>query len=197
MRLALLLAGNSTTNTPQVNALLALMCFHSSRFDARLSDAGDAILYYDQDESLWNQELIDTGLYFLDRSSHGDHLSKYHCEAGIAYWHTRKSDSPEKWENVLLLYDQLLTIEYSPAAALNRVFALSKVKGKQKAIVEAEKLNFTDNVFYYSLLGNLYTDVNDGKALSSYQTALNRSASTSDKATIQKNIELLKIKMAN
>ncbi|SEM80236.1 RNA polymerase sigma-70 factor, ECF subfamily [Mucilaginibacter gossypiicola] len=197
MRLALLLAGNNATNTPQVNALLALMCFHSSRFDARLSDAGDAILYLDQDESLWNQELINTGLYFLDRSSNGNHLSKYHCEAGIAYWHTRKADSPEKWENILRLYDQLLAIEYSPTAALNRIFALSKIKGKQKAIVEAEKLNFTDNVFFYSLLGNLYTNINDGKAISSYQIALNRSASNSDKATIQKNIELLKIKMAN
>ncbi|GGA96655.1 RNA polymerase sigma factor [Mucilaginibacter rubeus] len=197
MRLTLLLAGNNTTNTPEVNALLALMSFHSSRFDARLSDAGDAILYQDQDENLWNQELIESGLYFLDRSSRGDHLSKYHCEAGIAYWHTRKADSPEKWENILRLYDQLLLIEYSPTAALNRVFALSKVKGKQKAIAEAEKLNLTDNVFYYSLLGNLYTNVNDSKALSNYKTALNLSASNTDKATIQKNIELLKIKMAN
>lgn len=197
MRLTLLLASNNATNTPEINALLALMSFHSSRFDARLSDAGDAILYQDQDESLWNKELIETGLYFLDRSSRGDHLSKYHCEAGIAYWHTRKADSPDKWENILRLYDQLLLIEYSPTAALNRVFALSKVKGKQKVIAEAEKLNLTDNVFYYSLLGNLYTDVNDSKALSNYQTALNRSASISDQATIQKNIELLKMKIAN
>lgn len=197
MRLTLLLAGNNATNTPEVNALMALMSFHSSRFDARLSDAGDAILYQDQDENLWNKELIETGLYFLDRSSRGDHLSKYHCEAGIAYWHTRKADSPDKWENILRLYNQLLLIEYSPTAALNRVFALSKVKGKQKAIAEAEKLNLTDNVFYYSLLGNLYTDVNDSKALSNYQTALKLPSSNSDKVTIRKNIELLKIKMAN
>jgi RNA polymerase sigma-70 factor (ECF subfamily) len=197
MRLALLLTGNNTANTPEVNALLALMCFHSSRFDARLSEAGDTILYQDQDESLWNQELIETGLYFLDQASRGDHLSKYHCEAGIAYWHTRKADLPEKWANILQLYDQLLIIEYSPTAALNRVFALSKVKGKQKAIAEAEKLNLTDNVFYHALLGNLYTDINDSKALSNYQVAFKHATSNSDQATIRKNIELLKIKMAN
>jgi RNA polymerase sigma-70 factor (ECF subfamily) len=197
MRLTLLLAGNQTTNTPEVNALLALMSFHSSRFDARLSEAGDTILYHNQDESLWNQELIEAGLYFLDQASRGNHLSKYHCEAGIAYWHTRKADLPEKWKNILKLYDQLLIIEYSPAAALNRVFALSKVKGKQKAIAEAEKLDLTDDIFYYALLGNLYTDINDGKALNNYQIALKRSASGSDRTTISKNIELVKIKMAN
>jgi RNA polymerase sigma factor (sigma-70 family) len=197
VRLVYLLIGNDTTNIPEVNALLALMCFHSSRFDARLNETGETILYQDQDENLWDKELIDAGVYFLNQASRGEHLSKYHLEAGIAYWHTHKSDSNEKWKNILTLFDQLLALEYSPIAALNRVFAFSKIHGKEKAIIEAEKLNLPDNVFYYSLMGNLYTDINNKKALENYETALKLATSKPDQLMMNKNIELIKIKIAN
>lgn len=49
MRLTLLLTRNETTNKPLVSALLALMCFHSSRFEARQHASGDIILYEQQD----------------------------------------------------------------------------------------------------------------------------------------------------
>ena len=197
VRLVYLLIGNDTTNIPEVNALLALMCFHSSRFDARLNETGETILYQDQDENLWDKDLIDAGVYFLNQASRGDHLSKYHLEAGIAYWHTHKSDSNEKWKNILALFDQLLALEHAPIAAMNRVFAFSKIHGKEKAIIEAEKLNLPDNVFYYSLMGNLYTDINNEKALENYETALKLATSKPDQLMMNKNIELIKIKMAN
>ena len=67
MRLNYMLAENPATNIPQVNALLALMCFHSSRFEARTNEDGENILYEDQDETLWNKELIEKGEYYLSR----------------------------------------------------------------------------------------------------------------------------------
>lgn len=194
MRLTYLLIQNESTNLPQTNALMALMCFHSSRFDARTGLNGEIILYEDQDQSLWNQELIDRGTYFLSRSSTGNTLSKYHLEAGIAYWHTIKTETLEKWENILELYNNLIILEYSPIAALNRTYALSKVKGKEEAIKEAEKLNLIDNHFYYSLLGNLYSGIDTKKALQNFETALGLAKTASDKNIISKNIEHLKLK---
>ena len=188
MRLVYLLIQNSATNLPETNALMALMCFHSSRFEARTSENGEIILYEDQNETLWNQELIDRGTYFLGKSSIGDTLSKYHIEAGIAYWHTLKSDTSEKWKNILELYNHLIILEYSPIVALNRTFALSKVMGKKEAIIEAEKLNLTDNHFYYSLLGNLYTDIDNLKAKNNFEKALGLAKTHSDKNIINKNI---------
>jgi RNA polymerase sigma factor (sigma-70 family) len=188
MRLTYLLIQNESTNLPETNALMALMCFHSSRFEARTSESGEIILYEDQDESLWNQELIDRGTYFLSQSSAGDKLSKYHLEAGIAYWHTQKKDSVEKWGHILELYNNLIILEYSPIVALNRTYALSKAKNKQEAILEAEKLNLTNNHFYYSLLGNLYTDVDNAKAIQHFETALGLAKTISDKNIISKNI---------
>jgi RNA polymerase sigma factor (sigma-70 family) len=192
MRLTYLLIENKSTNLPFVNALLSLMCFHASRFEARIDHNGETILYQDQDTSLWNQELIGKGEYFLNQAFEGNEVSKYHLEAGIAYWHTLKVDTKEKWENILQLYNQLLQIEYSQVAALNRTYALSKANGKAEAIIEAEKLKLENSHLYYSLLGELYTDVDDAKAVSNYKVAHGLARSIADKALIAKKIEAIR-----
>jgi RNA polymerase sigma factor (sigma-70 family) len=84
MRLCYMLVNHPPTDKPPVNALLALMCFHASRFEARLNCHGEIVLYDDQDETLWNAELIAQGVHFSTRSALGDTLSKYHLEAAIA-----------------------------------------------------------------------------------------------------------------
>ena len=188
MRLNYLLIENANTCTPPVNALLALMCFHASRFEARINPNGDSILYEEQDTSLWNEELIKRGEFYLNKAAEGNELSKYHLEAGIAWWHTHKMETKEKWENILQLYNELLIIEYSPIAALNRTYALAKANGKQIAIKEAEKLKLSTNHLYYSLLGYLYTDIENEKAIEHLKAALKLAKSETDKATITKSI---------
>lgn len=189
MRLNYLLIQNATTNIPKVNALMALMCFHASRFEARINEEGGSVLYHEQDEQRWNQELIQRGHYFLNNASTGDQLSNYHLEAGIAYWHTQKEDSSEKWTTILTLYDSLLALGYSPVVAINRAFAVSKVHGKNAGIREAEKLDLSENQFYHSLLGSLYTGVDNAKALQHYERALKLAGSPADRVTIKKNME--------
>ena len=191
MRLTYLLVGNEQTNKPEVNALLSLMCFHSSRFNARKMNNGEIILYSEQDESLWNQELITRGAYFLRQASTGVNISKYHLEAGIAFWHTIKKDSKEKWESILQLYNELLIKEYSPVAALNRTYALSMVHGKEAAIEAAEKLNLERNHFYFTLLGELYKDIDKQKALLNYQKALSLAKTQTDKQLLKRKIDLI------
>jgi RNA polymerase sigma-70 factor (ECF subfamily) len=192
MRLCYMLIENSSTNKPPVNALLSLMCFHASRFEAREGENGEHILYDDQDINLWNAELISKGAYFLKCATTGNTLSKYHIEASIAYWSTQKNDTKEKWENVLQLYNRLLQIAYSPIAALNRTFALSKATGKAQAIAEAEKLKLTDNQFYFTLLGELYTGIDNDQAKSNFKTALSIARTTANKQVIQKKLEQLR-----
>ena len=191
MRLTWLLQENKQTNSPTVNALLSLMCFHSSRFDARTNDKGELILYNDQDISLWDKELIGKGNLYLSQAATGSKLSKYHLEAAIAYWHTNQTDSKEKWENILQLYNQLLQIEYSPMAALNRTFALSKAFGKKEAIIEAEKLDLTENHLYHSLSGYLFTGLDKEKALNHYTKALTLARTNNDKTIIRNKIKTL------
>ena len=194
MRLNYFLIENETTNKPIVNALMALMCFHASRFEARTNQIGEPILYNQQDKNLWNEELIAKGNFYLIQSAQGNELSKYHLEANIAYWHSSKMENPKKWDNILQAYNQLLLIEYSPITALNRTYALAQVKGKQTAIIEAEKLNLTDNHFYFSLLGNLYTDIDKAKAISYFEMALQKAKNDNDKSLLNKKLNDLKKK---
>ena len=190
MRLTLLLIDNSPTNLPKVNALLSLMCFHASRFDARYKDNGEFVLYEDQDKSLWNQELIQRGEFYLNQSSVGDQLSKYHLEAAIAFWHTQEEE--EKWENILQLYNVLLQIEYSPIAALNRTYALAKANSNDQAIKEAMKLNLEKNHLYHCLLAELYQEENPKKSLNHLAKALKLSNSDQEKTFICVKIDKIK-----
>ena len=191
MRLTFLLIENENTNKPAVNALLSLMCFHSSRFEARINENGDIILYEDQDVSLWDQELISKGKYYLNQASQGSQLSRYHFEAAIAYWHTKKKDTQQKWESILQLYNKLLQLAYSPVAALNRTYALAKANGYKEAIIEAEKLNLAEDHLYHSLLGHLYAATDKEKALQHFKMSLHLARSDADKITINKNIDKL------
>jgi predicted RNA polymerase sigma factor len=188
MRLTYMLIENELTNQPDVNALFALMCFQASRFEARKGENGEMVLYDDQDEALWNRELIAKGAYYSKQAAKGNSLSKYHIEANIAYWYTIKEDTAEKWENILQLFNHLLMIAYSPIAALNRTYALSKVRGNEAAILEAEKLNLTTNHFYFTLLGELYKDTDKEKAKEIFLKALKLAKSHADKQTIQNKL---------
>ncbi len=189
-RLAVLLTENPLTNTAQVNALLALMCFQSSRLAARTNDRNEAVLFEEQDRNLWDQSLIQRGNYYLINATNADEISKYHLEAGISYWHTTSTDK-KKWRNILKLYNQLILIEYSPVTALNRTFAFAKVYGNRKAVVEAEKLKLTDNHYYHALLGYLYSETEIPKAIENFETALKLTKSKTEKQTLKKKIKRL------
>ena len=112
MRLLELLIEPYAAQIPKINALYALMCFHSSRLDARKGQNGQLILYQNQDESLWDKSLIERGVVHLHQATKGETATKYHIEASLAYWMTIKQDTREKWEQVLKLYNLLLFQEY-------------------------------------------------------------------------------------
>ncbi|MCB0658353.1 MAG: sigma-70 family RNA polymerase sigma factor [Saprospiraceae bacterium] len=185
IRLCYLLITNPETNLPETNALLALMCFHASRFPARKDQNGHFILYHLQNESLWNQELITQGMYFLNQAAQGDRLTRYHLEASIAYWHTQKEDTQLKWENILQLYNHLLTLHYSPIAALNRTYAVAKVYGNATGRMEAEKLGLTNNPYYCSLLASLYADDQPERSLQLLDQAILLSGTDPERRLLQ------------
>jgi len=192
MRLGIMLTEYERTNLPKTNALMALMCFHASRFDARLKKEDSLVLYEEQDETLWDAALISQGKRFLSLSVAGNELSSYHLEARIAYWHCRKEDSREKWEAILELYNQLLLLNYSPSVALHRTFALYKANGREAALAEAKKLKLENNHFYFLLLGELYKDLDNELAKQYYQRACDLSKTQMEKRGIQEKMDRLK-----
>lgn len=192
IRLCSLLVESPTTNLPCVNALLALMCFHASRLDARLDTAGQLIAYHDQDPARWNMDLVTKGAWLLRQAAQGDHLSRYHLEAGIAFWHTQHEDTAEKWEGILQLYDQLLALEYSPVAAMNRAYAVGKARSRTEGIREAKQLGLTDNYLYYALLGELYAGLNNPLAILNFEKSLAMAPAGGDLRSVEKRLQLLR-----
>jgi RNA polymerase sigma factor (sigma-70 family) len=166
LRLGILLKEHPKTNLPKTNALLALMCFHASRFNARQTGQKISILYDQQDTSLWDVTMIKQGVYFLDLSAQGNEISSYHLEARIAYWHCLKDDSKEKWDNILQLYNQLLLVNY----------------------IEAIKLKLEHNHFYYLLLGELYTTIDNAAAKLNYEKAYDLAKTKTEKQLIKDKI---------
>jgi len=153
MRLALFLTEQSFLPQQDTQALIVLMCFHASRMDSRLSPTGQHILYLEQNRQKWNKDLIRQGELYLSRSAKGNKVSKYHLEAAIAYWHT--TDADNKWNQIVLLYDQLLNLEQSPIIAMNRIYALARSSSVSEALQEAKALNLDSN-YYYWLMAELY-----------------------------------------
>ncbi len=191
VRLTSYLVENKSTNTPQVNALLALMCFQSSRLNARTDDSGEVILFDKQDRNLWDQTLIDRGNYHLVNACSGNEITTYHLEAGIAYWHTSPPNR-DKWKHILQLYNQILVLEYSPMTALNRAFAFSKIYGHKKAVKEVLKLDLTTSNFYHALLGYLYASYDRETAIQHYANAIDLTKSKSEQNLLKQEIARLR-----
>jgi RNA polymerase sigma-70 factor (ECF subfamily) len=186
IRLTLLLTQYHLTNTPAANALMALCCYQCSRLDAR----SEGELFEQQDRSLWDQSLIDRGNIYLVNACSGEEASTYHLEAAIAYWHTIPGDDG-KWPHILSLYDQLLTLDYSPIKALNRAFAYAKVSGKEAAIAEVGKLGLEGNGEYHQLLGYLYTGLEREQAIRHHKKAIALTKSRWERQNLERLLESL------
>ena len=192
MRLTLMLLAHPGTRLPHISALLSLMCFHASRFDARLDPDGIMLLYDEQDPSLWDRDLIQRGEYYLNQAAVGEKASAYHLEAAIAYWHTRSEESPEKWQNILQLYNHLLQVAYSPMAALNRTYALARAGHLEAAIKAAEQLNLGAHHLYHALLGQLHAQHGVTSGIPHFERALSLAPNTQDRRILQGKIDALR-----
>jgi len=188
LNLTYLLLANPLTNNHATNALMSLMCFHTSRLEARQSANGGIVLYEDQDNTLWGKEFIEKGFYYLQQASKWEISSTYYIEASIAYWHTVDNSNPDKWESILKLYDVLLSVNNSPIVALNRIWAFSKVNGNILAIKEAEKLDLKTNHFYFILLAELFKDIDINKSVNHLTKALHLCKTDTERETIKKKI---------
>jgi RNA polymerase sigma factor (sigma-70 family) len=115
----------------EVHALLALMELQASRTAARRGSKGEAILFPDQDRSLWDYAQIQRGMTALEQAQRlGGGAKPYALQAAIAACHMRARTVEETdWDRIVLLYDALFEINPSPIVALNRAVAVGMAQG--------------------------------------------------------------------
>jgi RNA polymerase sigma factor (sigma-70 family) len=115
----------------EVHALVALMELQASRNAARRGRNGEAVLFPDQDRSLWDYAQIQRGMTALEQAQRlGGGAKSYALQAAIAACHMRARSAEETdWDRIVLIYDALLEINPSPVVALNRAVAVGMVQG--------------------------------------------------------------------
>jgi len=150
MRLARLLLQHPFGATPSSYALSALMCLNRARMPARVDASGKLNSLFDQDRSLWDQKLISEGLRLLELSAQGAELTEYHVEAGIAAVHaTAPTMQATNWEEIVSLYDTLMTIRPTPIVALNRAIAVGQRDGADCGLRELRTIHDSDRLSKY------------------------------------------------
>jgi RNA polymerase sigma factor (sigma-70 family) len=192
MRLTLLLTENKITALPQVFALLALMCYHTSRFEARVNDNGFIVLLEDQDRSRWNRSLIAKGNEYLALAAEGEMIHDFHIEAAIASLHANASTfESTDWKLILTLYDRLMQTNQSPVVALNRWLVVGHIDGSQAALDGLLQLQpLRHNSYYHAALGELYFKLHDKtSAKESYRVALEITNSEAEKELLLRKMK--------
>jgi RNA polymerase sigma-70 factor (ECF subfamily) len=160
MRLTSLLVEHPIAATPATHALAALMCLHAARLPARVDSSGNLRSLFDQDRSRWDSQLISEGQRYLDLSATGSELTEFHIEAAIAWIHaTANSTEDTDWEEIVSLYDTLMTLRPSPVIALNRAIAIAQHEGSKRGLEEIRAITDRDRLatylFYHAALGEL------------------------------------------
>jgi RNA polymerase sigma-70 factor (ECF subfamily) len=125
---------------PEAQGLLSLMLLHDSRRTARMSPQGDLILLEHQDRSLWNRDQIDEGARLVRDAIASGRGGPYAIQAAIAAVHAEAPTAEATdWNEIVGLYDVLMTMAPSPVVDLNRAVAIAMRDGPAPglAIVDA------------------------------------------------------------
>ncbi len=164
IRLNGILLANEACNTPATNALMSLMYFHASRFEARTDTLGRLITLENQDRKAWNQHYIEQGISYLERATTGAFLNSYYLQAAISGLHCRAARYADtRWTEILQLYDILIRINPTPVARLNRVVVLAKARSVDEALSNLEEIEkkepfVRENHLYYAIKGDLLSE---------------------------------------
>jgi RNA polymerase sigma factor (sigma-70 family) len=126
---------------PEPLGLLALMCLHLARAEARFDSDGNLILLPNQDRTRWNRRAIAEAIALIEQAAKIRRPGSYQLQAAIMACHA-EADSWEAtdWLQILGLYDMLVQIEPSPVVRLNRAVALRQVAGVETALAEVNAL---------------------------------------------------------
>jgi len=191
MRLCILLTENPKTNLPQANALLALMCYHISRFNTRLDDKGFIVLLKDQDRTQWNKYLISKGNEYMEHAAKGGAIHEFHIEAAIASVHANAANYEDtNWQMILQLYDSLLKRTENPVVELNRCVVIGEIDGPEAAIDELLQMKGLEaNCYYNTALAEMYLRANHKpEARKSFEKALLLTSSHAESELIIRKI---------
>jgi len=199
LRLTGLLLEARATAHPDVHALAALFCFGAARLPARLDEHGVFVPLEDQDRSRWDRARIERGLVHLGRSAAGDHMSRWHLEAGIACEHAiAPSVQKTDWDRIAGFYQVLAQQAWSPVVALNRALAVAErdgiEAGRRELIALAGEPKLSRYPFYWAARADLERRAGcHAAAREYYERAIVLARSPAERVSFERRIQSLEI----
>jgi RNA polymerase sigma-70 factor (ECF subfamily) len=156
----------------EILGLLALMLLIDARRDARVV-GGDLVLLSGQDRTLWDESKIDEGRALVRICLTRNRPGTYQLQAAINAVH---SDAPSAartdWQQILELYDQLLSIAPGAVVALNRAVAVAEVHGVVRALELVDAIDLPKYHLYHAVRADLLRRIGrTADAASAYRLA--------------------------
>ncbi|MCW2877137.1 MAG: polymerase subunit sigma-24, partial [Sphaerisporangium sp.] len=144
----------------EVRGLLALLLANHARRATRTTADGRLLLLEEQDRLAWDQEAIAEAHDLVLGALRGGNPGRFALQAAIAALHaTAPKYGDTDWDQILVVYDELLKAWPSPVVALNRAVAVAMVCGPATALAEVEALEQDERLAGYRYLPAIKADL--------------------------------------
>jgi RNA polymerase sigma factor (sigma-70 family) len=142
-----------------VAGLMALILLTDARRATRLDHDGQLVLLADQDRRQWDRSAIDEGISLVRQALRRRPPGRFALMAAIAAVHAEAGSwQATDWQEIVGLYDLLVTIWPSPVVALNRAVAIGLAKGPDAGLEALDALATEPLLARYSYMASARAD---------------------------------------
>lgn len=186
LRLARTLAG-LMPEQPEVQGLLALLLLIASRRDAAAAPDGTPIVLADQDRTRWDRSLIAEGQTIVRHVLATGRPGPYQLQAAIQAVHAdAASTASTDWQQILGLYDLLLTMRADDVVRLNRAVVVAELDGPRAGLAELAELDLEDFHRFHIARAELLRRAGEhDAALAAYDRALALTRNAAERRFLQ------------
>jgi len=142
------------------------------------------VLLADQDRNRWDGALIAEGQDLVRRCLRRGQPGPYQIQAAINAVHSAAPiAAATDWDQILQLYDQLLTVAPGPVVALNRAVAVAEVDGPAAALTLLDDLDLDGYYLFHAIRADLLRRLDRrAEAEAAYQAAMARTGNRAERA---------------
>jgi RNA polymerase sigma-70 factor, ECF subfamily len=179
----------------EARGLLALILLSAARMPARSDEQGHLAPLDEQDRSLWNAAKIAEGTAIISATLTPQSLGPYLIQGAISAVHCEAPNHEQTdWPQIVLLYDELLRLTPNPVVRLNRGIALSYARSPSIALDEMAQLESHLAAYqpYHAGLADILRRAGQtSEAIMAYKKAIALSTNTSERAFLEKRLEVI------
>ena len=178
IRLCQLLLKKEQFRSGSLYALFALLCFHMSRLESKVSSDNQIVNLKHQDRTKWYFPLIKMGNSAMLKAMDYDDTSVYHYEAAIASEHLNaKTFKDTNWKNISYWYEQLYMFKPNMFTLLNHATVCLQLSDFEKTHQLLKRIDVAElgqrAYLYYGCYAEYYTKKGENEMAVSYlDTAL-------------------------